>query len=101
MVSLDHPVFKLLERTEKMATSEMYERETRKEKILEALNLNREIQLKQKSKGILNLCKSRKQKYSLADRKETAAEEAVVKVDPIAEAEKEFYRIIKEVKQTS
>ena len=75
----------------------MYERETRREKILEALNLNREIQLKQKSKGILNLCKGRKQKFSLIDKKETP-EETVVKVDLIAEAEKEFFKIIKEVK---
>ena len=88
-------------RTEKAATSEMYERETRREKILEALNLNKETALKQKSKGLLSLAKGakgRKQKYSLGDRKETPIEEdADVKFDPIAEAEKDFFRIIKEV----
>ena len=78
-----------------MATSEMFERETRREKILEALNLNKETALKQKSKGILSLAKGRKQKYSLGDRKETPVEE--VKVDPIMNAEKEFFRMIKEV----
>ena len=79
----------------------MYERETRREKILEALNLNKETALKQKSKGLLSLAKGakgRKQKYSLGDRKETPIEEdADVKFDPIAEAEKDFFRIIKEV----
>jgi hypothetical protein len=88
-------------RTEKAATSEMYERETRREKILEALNLNKETALKQKSKGLLTLAKGakgRKQKYSLRDRKETPVEEdSDVKFDPIAEAEKDFFRIIKEV----
>ena len=69
---------------------------TRREKILEALNLNRETQLKAKSKGILSLAKGRKQKYSLADKKDTP-EEVVVKLDPIAQAEEEFYRMIKEV----
>ena len=80
-----------------MATLEMFERETRREKILEAINLNRETQLRQKSKGILSLCKGRKQKYSLAERREVQAEDNVPKVDPIENAEKEFYRIIKEV----
>ena len=79
-----------------MATSEMFERETRREKILEALNLNKETALKQKSKGILSLAKGRKQKYSLGDRKETPVEETK-KVDPIENAEKEFFRMIKEV----
>ena len=42
--------------------------------------------------------KGRKQKYSLGDRKEAPIEEdADVKFDPIAEAEKDFFRIIKEV----
>ena len=88
-------------RTEKATTSEMYERETRREKILEALNLNKETALKQKSKGLISLAKGakgRKQKYSLGDRKETPVEEdSEVKFDPIAEAEKDFFRIIKEV----
>ena len=81
-----------------MATSEMFERETRREKILEALNLHKQTQLKQKSKDILTLGKTRKQKYSLADKKETQVEEvAAPKVDPLVSAEEEFFRIIKEV----
>ena len=78
-----------------MANSEMFERETRREKIQEALNLNKETALKQKSKEILSLAKGRKQKYSLGDRNETPVEE--VKVDPIMNAEKEFFQMIKEV----
>ena len=83
-------------RTEKVATSEMFERETRREKILEAIDLNREMQLKQKNKnGLLNLLTVKKQKYSLADKKET--EEVKVNVDPLVEAGEEFYRILNEV----
>ena len=88
-------------RNEKAATSEMFERETRREKILEALNLNKETALKQKSKGLLSLAKGakgRKQKYSLGDRKETPIDDNTsVTYDPLAKAEKDFYRIIKEV----
>ena len=74
----------------------MFERETRREKILEAIDLNREMQLKQKNKnGLLNLLTVKKQKYSLADKKET--EEVKVNVDPLVEAGEEFYRILNEV----
>ena len=74
----------------------MFERETRREKILEAIDLNREMQLKQKNKnGLLNLLTVKKQKYSLADKKET--EEVKVNVDPLFEAGEEFYRILNEV----
>ena len=74
----------------------MFERETRREKILEAIDLNREMQLKQKNKnGLLNLLTVKKQKYSLADKKET--EEVKVNVDPLVEAGEEFYRTLNEV----
>ena len=85
-------------RSEKVATSEMFERETRREKILEAIDLNREMQLRQKNKdGFLNLLAGKKQKYSLGDNKESKEEN--IKVDPLVEAEKEFYRILNEVKK--
>ena len=83
--------------TEKVATSEMFERETRREKILEAIELNREMQLRQKNKdGFLNLLTGKKQKYSLRDNNGDTDEEKV-KVDPLVETEKEFYRILNEV----
>ena len=80
-------------RQEKLATSEMFERETRREKILEAFDLNREMQLRQKNKtGLLNL-------FGVGNIKKLSkeTEEKTTKVDPIEEAEKEFYRIINEV----
>ena len=82
-----------LTRQEKLATSEMFERETRREKVLEAFDLNREMQLRQRNKtGLLNLLGvGNIKKFS----KET--EEKTTKVDSIEEAEKEFYRIINEV----
>ena len=76
----------------------MFERETRREKILEAIDLNREMQLRQKNKdGFLNLLAGKKQKYSLGENKESKEEK--IKVDPLVEAEKEFYRILNEVKK--
>ena len=85
-------------RQDKLATSEMFERETRREKILEAIELNREMQLRQKNKsGLFNvLSGGKKDIFCLTERKET--EEENKKVDPLDEAEKEFYRIINEVK---
>ena len=85
-------------RQDKLATSEMFERETRREKILEAIELNREMQLRQKNKsGLFNvLSRGKKETFCLTERKE--AEEEKRKVDPLDEAEKEFYRIINEVK---
>lgn len=78
----------------------MFERETRREKILEAIDLNREMQLRQKNKdGFLNLLAGKKQKYSLGDNKESKEEK--IKVDPLVEAEKEFYRILNEVRKTT
>ena len=75
----------------------MFERETRREKILEAIELNREMQLRQKNKdGFLNLLTGKKQKYSLRDNNGDTDEEKV-KVDPLVETEKEFYRILNEV----
>ena len=84
-------------RQDKLATSEMFERETRREKILEAIELNREMQLRQKNKsGLLNvLSGGKKDIFCPTERKET---EEKKKVDPLDEAEKEFYRIINEVK---
>ena len=83
-------------RQDKLATSEMFERETRREKILEAIELNREMQLRQKNKsGLFNvLSGGKKETLCLTERKETEEK----KVDPLEEAEKEFYRIINEVK---
>lgn len=76
----------------------MFERETRREKILEAIDLNREMQLRQKNKdGFLNLLAGQKQKYSLGEKQ--ASKEEKIKVDPLVEAEKEFYRILNEVKK--
>ena len=85
-------------RADKLATSEMFERETRREKILEAIELNREMQLRQKNKsGLLNtLSGGKKEILCPTERKET--EEEKKKVDPLDEAEKEFYRIINEEK---
>ena len=82
-------------RQDKLATSEMFERETRREKILEAIELNREMQLRQKNKsGLFNvLSGGKKDIFCPTERKETEK-----KVDPLDEAEKEFYRIINEVK---
>ena len=78
----------------------MFERETRREKILEAIDLNREMQLRQKNKdGFLNLLAGKKQKFSLGDSKESKEEK--IKVDPLVEAEKEFYRILNEVRKTT
>ena len=76
----------------------MFERETRREKILEAIDLNREMQLRQKNKdGFLNLLAGKKQTFSLVDSKESKEEK--IKVDPLVEAEKEFYRILNEVQK--
>ena len=84
-------------RQDKLATSEMFERETRREKILEAIELNREMQLRQKNKsGHFALSGGKKETFCLTERKET--EEEKKKVDPLEEAEKDFYRIINEVK---
>ena len=82
-------------RADKLATSEMFERETRREKILEAIELNREMQLRQKNKSG-HFGGGKKEAFCLTERKE--AEEEKKKVDPLEEAEKEFYRIINEVK---
>ena len=82
-------------RQDKLATSEMFERETRREKILEAIELNREMQLRQKNKSG-HFTGGKKETFCLTERKE--AEEEKKKVDPLEEAEKEFYRIINEVK---
>ncbi len=67
----------------------MFERETRREKILEAIDLNREMQLRQKNKdGFLNLLAGKQQKYSLGVNKESREEQT--KVDPLVEAEKGY-----------
>ena len=82
----------------------MFERETRREKILEAIDLNREMQLRQKNRnGLLNLLTAatsgKTKKYSLVETKEAVEEK--VEVDPLVEAEKEFYRILNEVKENA
>ena len=73
-------------RQDKLATSEMFERETRREKILEAIELNREMQLRQKNRsGLLSVLPGRKKDtFCLTERKET--EEEKKKVDPLEEA---------------
>ena len=84
------------ERTEKVATSEMFERETRRERVLEAINLQKETQLRMKNKGgFLNILAGKKQKSAQMVPQEK--EEVKVKVDPLVEAENEFYRILDEV----
>ena len=73
----------------------MFERETRREKILEAVDLNKEMQLRMKNKsGFLNLINKGKNKKS--EHKELDG--GKVKVDPLVEAENDFYRIVNEVK---
>ena len=85
-------------RQEKLATSEMFERETRREKILEAIDLNREMQLRQNNKtDVFHLLVGGKQKHRSSNTERETAQ-APPKVDPLEEAEKEFYRIVKEVK---
>ena len=81
-----------------MATAEMFERETRREKILEAIDLNREMQLRQNNKSdvfqLLVGGMKLKQRSSNTDRDDMEPK----KVGPVDEAEKEFYRIVKEVR---
>ena len=78
----------------------MFERETRREKILEAIDLNREMQLRQNNKSdVLQLLvggMKLKQRSSNTDREDMEA--PAKKVGPVDEAEKEFYRIVKEVR---
>ena len=76
----------------------MFERETRREKILEARN--KELRLKEKTKGILGLggAGTGKKSGGLAgafDMLKTKKDDDEVKEDPIAKAEREFFEIIK------
>ena len=80
----------------------MFERETRREKILEARN--KELRLKEKTKGILGLgggppAAGKKTglvgAFDLLKKKNNDDEEA--KEDPIQKAEREFFEIIKKV----
>ena len=81
----------------------MFERETRREKILEARN--KELRLKEKTKGILGLGGgppgggAKKSglagAFDLLKKKNNDDEEA--KEDPIQKAEREFFEIIKKV----
>ena len=73
----------------------MFERETRREKILEAINLQKETQLRMKNKGgFLNILAGKKKSAQIVPEEN---EEVKVKVDPLVEAENEFYRILNEV----
>ena len=73
----------------------MFERETRREKILEAINLQKETQLRMKNKGgFLNILTGNKKSAHIVPQEN---EEVKVKVDPLVEAENEFYRILNEV----
>ena len=73
----------------------MFERETRREKILEAINLQKETQLRMKNKGgFLNILAGKKKTAQIVPEEN---EEVKVKVDPLVEAENEFYRILNEV----
>ena len=78
----------------------MFERETRREKILEAIDLNREMQLRQNNKSdvfqLLVGGMKLKQRSSNTDRENM--EDQPKKIGPVDEAEKEFYRIVKEVR---
>ena len=72
----------------------MFERETRREKILEAIDHNREMQLRQKNKvNVLHLLGVGKKTTPSNE-----TDEQTKRLDPLEEAEKEFYKIIKEVK---
>ena len=82
----------------------MFERETRREKILEARN--KELRLKEKTKGILGLGGAGQGKKSggLAgafDMLKSKKDDEENKEDPIAKAEREFFEIIKKVKKVS
>ena len=77
----------------------MFERETRREKILEARN--KELRLKEKTKGILGLGGGGGKKsgglagaFDMLKKKTDNDEE---KEDPIQKAEREFFEIIKKV----
>ena len=88
----------MIVRNEKSAVTAMFERETRREKILEARN--KELRLKEKTKGILGLGGGGKKSGGLAGafdmlKKKTDNDEE--KEDPIQKAEREFFEIIKKV----
>ena len=91
---------------------QMFERETRREKILEARN--KEIRLKEKTKGILGLgggmlgpgptsgdAFGKVAMTQMKDKKDgkegTEADEESEAEDPIVKAEREFFQIIKQV----
>jgi len=87
-------------KNEKSSVTAMFERETRREKILEARN--KELRLKEKTKGILGLgggppAAGKKTglvgAFDLLKKKNNDDEEA--KEDPIQKAEREFFEIIK------
>merc|ERR1719445_2878923 len=86
-------------RNEKSAVTAMFERETRREKILEARN--KEIRLKEKTKGMLGLgglgAKKTGGMAGALDmfRKKGGGEADQAKEDPIEKAEREFFEIIK------
>ena len=85
-------------RNEKSAVTAMFERETRREKILEARN--KELRLKEKTKGILGLGGGGKKSGGLAgafDMLKKKNDNDEEKEDPIQKAEREFFEIIKKV----
>ena len=89
----------MIVRNEKSAVTAMFERETRREKILEARN--KELRLKEKTKGILGLGGGGGKKsgglagaFDMLKKKTDNDEE---KEDPIQKAEREFFEIIKKV----
>ena len=95
-------------RNEKSSVTAMFERETRREKILEARN--KELRLEEKTKGILGLgggpssgAAGKKSglvgAFDLLKKKNNEAEEA--KEDPIQKAERQFFEIIKKVMFTT
>ena len=77
-------------RNERTELSDMFERETKREKVLEAKN--REMRLKNRAGGFISVFSNHK-KSSGTEKKENL--EAVE--DPIAKAEKEFYEIVNKV----
>ena len=78
----------------------MFERETRREKILEARN--KELRLKEKTKGILGLGSGGGEKLATSTKKTEGAdggadgEDGEEEVDPIVKAERVFFQIIKQ-----
>lgn len=74
----------------------MFERETRREKILEARN--RELKLKEKEKATANADHDHKDKEKKDGDVAAPGDTPLKEVDPIEKAEKDFFKIVEEEK---